>query len=110
VTDVLSGYFAWKREVITDLLPHIESRGFSIEMDMITKMEMLGYEVYSVPITYDIREGETKVQAVSDGLKIMFVLIVNMIWKPHIHSSRRTTILAKFKKPFNPIRQFLSFL
>lgn len=110
VTDVLSGYFAWKRKVIVDLIPHIESRGFSIEMDMITKMVLLDYQVYSVPITYDIREGETKVQAVSDGLKILFVLLANMIWKPNIHYSRRTIFLAKLKKPFTPVKKLLKQL
>ena len=108
VTDVLSGYFAWKREVVIDLLPHIESRGFSIEMDMITKMVMLDYEVYSVPITYDIRVGETKIESLKDGAKILFVLFVNTIWKPNIHYSRRTIFLAKIKQPFKALKNIFA--
>jgi dolichol-phosphate hexosyltransferase len=105
ITDVLSGYFAWKKKVVDDLLPHIESRGFSIEVDMITKMKMLGYEMCSVPITYDVRVGETKIQAIEDGLKILGVLFLNMIWKPDIRGSRRTIFLANLKKPFLYVKQ-----
>src|SRR5262249_42017426 len=42
VTDVLTGYFAWKRDVLEELRPHLESDGFAIEMEMITKMARLG--------------------------------------------------------------------
>lgn len=100
VTDVLSGYFAWRKEVVDHLIPHIESRGFSIEVDMITKISLLGYEMYSVPITYDVREGESKISAFNDGMKILGVLILNMIWRPHITASRRTIFIGAIKRPF----------
>lgn len=82
VTDVLSGYFAWKREVIEQLNPHLDSEGFEIEMEMITKMKKLGFEVYSVPITYDVRDGQTKIDAIRDGLKILSVFFKNLMWSP----------------------------
>jgi glycosyltransferase involved in cell wall biosynthesis len=81
-TDVLSGYFAWKKEVIDKLVPHLESDGFSIEMEMLTKIVKLGYRIYSVPITYRARIGESKIAAVSDGFKILFVFSQNLFWKP----------------------------
>lgn len=99
VTDVLSGFFAWRREVTDSLTDHIESRGFSIEMDMITKSVKLGYSLCSVPITYDIREGESKVQALEDGLRIMAVLVLNFIWVPHIDLSKRTRLVGMVKAP-----------
>ena len=80
ITDVLSGYFAWKKEVVDELRKHIKSNGFAIEMEMITKIVKLGYEVYSVPITYDVREGETKLKIFSDGSKILFMFFRNLIW------------------------------
>src|SRR3990167_5699833 len=43
ITDVLSGYFAWKKDVIDELKPHLKSDGFAIEMEMITKIVKLGY-------------------------------------------------------------------
>lgn len=82
ITDVLSGYFAWKKEVIDKLLPHLESEGFEIEMEMITKMQKLGFNVYSVPITYDERSGQTKIEAVKDGIKILSIFFKNLTWSP----------------------------
>ncbi|HEX8965190.1 MAG TPA: glycosyltransferase family 2 protein [Patescibacteria group bacterium] len=82
ITDVLSGYFAWKKEVLDILIPHLISEGFEIEMEMLTKMEKLGFEVYSVPITYDQREGHTKIEALKDGLRILKVFFRNLLWTP----------------------------
>lgn len=62
ITDVLSGYFAWRRDVIVDMRDHLKSDGFSIEMEMIAKLIKLHYSIYSVPITYNVREGETKLE------------------------------------------------
>lgn len=82
ITDVLSGYFAWKKEVLDKLGPHLESQGFEIEMEMITKMVRLGYEIYSVPITYDKREGNTKLESLKDGVRILSMFVKNLFWKP----------------------------
>jgi len=81
-TDVLSGYFAWKRKKLMNLTPHLNAEGFGIEMDMITKMKKLGFEIYSVPVTYDQREGESKIDALKDGLMITWVFLKNLTWKP----------------------------
>lgn len=90
-TDVLSGFFAWKKEVIDKLTPYLESEGFEIEMEMITKMTKLGFEMYSVPITYDLREGETKIQALKDGLRILTVFVKNLTWSPK--KRQRTSVV-----------------
>jgi glycosyltransferase involved in cell wall biosynthesis len=82
VTDVLSGYFAWKREALEDLAPHITSAGFTLEMEMVTKMLKLGHEVYSVPITYDRRDGYSKIETFKDGIKILNQLFSNIFWSP----------------------------
>lgn len=82
VTDVLTGYFAWKRDVIDDLHLHLESNGFAIEMEMITKMSRLGEEIYSVPISYDSREGASNLRPIYDGTRILMMLIKNLFWKP----------------------------
>jgi len=83
ITDVLSGYFAWKKDVLDRLMPHLESEGFEIEMEMITKMQKLGFEVYSVPITYDERIGHTKIEAIKDGIRILTMLFKNLQWTPN---------------------------
>jgi dolichol-phosphate mannosyltransferase len=89
ITDVLSGYFAWRRDVIVEMRDHLKSDGFSIEMEMISKLVKLNYSIYSVPITYNIREGETKIESIKDGLKILFTFYSNLFWYPSKESVAR---------------------
>lgn len=91
VTDVLSGYFAWRKDVVDALRPHLKSTGFSLEMEMITKMTKLGFSVYSVPITYDQREGQSKIEILQDGLKITQTLFENLYWSPKQKTTQRST-------------------
>lgn len=82
VTDVLSGFFAWKKKAVKDLHPHLTSSGFAIEMEMITKMVRLNHDITSVPITYDVRLGRSKVSSIADGLRILEMFIRNLSWSP----------------------------
>lgn len=82
VTDVLTGYFAWKKEVIDELHPHLLSQGFAIEMEMITKMARMGCDIYSVPISYHPRSGETNLRPIYDGYRILKMFLRNLPWKP----------------------------
>jgi dolichol-phosphate mannosyltransferase len=86
ITDVLSGYFAWRGDVIEEIKDHLKSDGFSIEMEMVSKLVQLGYSIYSVPITYNIREGETKLESIKDGFKILFTFFRNLSWSPRKES------------------------
>jgi dolichol-phosphate mannosyltransferase len=95
VTDVLTGYFAWKRESVEQLRPHIISSGFAIEMEMITKMARLGEEIYCVPISYDKREGESSLHPIYDGFRILGMLLRNLAWKPKKDSTKDTTVRSK---------------
>jgi len=81
VTDVCTGFFAWKRKVIIKLNGYIKSPGFAIEAEMITKMARLGHKIYSVPITYDPRHGESKIAPIGDGLRISWMLFKNIVWR-----------------------------
>lgn len=83
-TDTCTGFFAWKKEVVDELVPQIRSSGFAIEAEMITKMAKLGYKIYSVPITYDAREGYSKLSPIIDGIKITWMLCRNLAWKPSL--------------------------
>lgn len=89
VTDVLTGYFAWNREAVERLLPHLKSDGFAIEMEMITKMARLGEDIYSVPVTYHPRIGETNLNPISDGIRILWMFAKNLRWKPFAEDPRR---------------------
>jgi dolichol-phosphate mannosyltransferase len=81
-TDTCTGYFAWKKKVVDELASHIKANGFAIEVEMITKMAKLGYKIYSVPITYDRREGHSKLSPILDGIKITWTLVKNLMWRP----------------------------
>jgi len=82
VTDVLTGYFAWKREALEKLHPHLTSEGFAIEMEMVTKMARLGEEIYCVPITYNPRIGRSHLRPFYDGSRILWMLTKNLFWSP----------------------------
>jgi dolichol-phosphate mannosyltransferase len=81
VTDVLSGYFAWKREVIDELAPHLRAHGFAIEMEMITKMSRMNLRVYSVPISYHQRRGISNLRPFHDGFQILQTFGKNLKWR-----------------------------
>ena len=85
VTDVLTGYFAWKKEALDKLYPHLVSDGFAIEMEMVTKMAKLKMDITSVPISYKERAGDSNLQPVQDGWRILKMLTKNLRWKPQQH-------------------------
>jgi dolichol-phosphate mannosyltransferase len=80
-TDALSGYFAWSRDSLERLRPHVESAGFALEIEMITKMARLGETVYSVPISYNARAGDSNLRPFYDGSRILWMLIRNIFWR-----------------------------
>jgi glycosyltransferase involved in cell wall biosynthesis len=82
ITDVLTGYFAWKREALERMRPHLVSDGFAIEMEMVTKMARLGEEIYAVPISYHPRRGVTNLRPIYDGTRILWMFFKNLYWKP----------------------------
>lgn len=103
VTDVLTGYFAWTRETIEHLRPHLVSKGFAIEMEMITKMAHLGADIYCVPITYNPRLGESTLRPIYDGARILWMFAKNLFWKPTHGSgfSPQTIRSYKIRTPMN---------
>ena len=89
VTDVLTGYYAWKKEALFKLRPHLQSEGFAIEMEMITKMAKLGEEIYSVPISYHPRQGETTLRPIYDGIRILWMFAKNLFWRESTNPRRK---------------------
>ena len=72
----------WKKHVVDNLVNHLESNGFSIEMEMITKMARMNYACYSVPISYNSRKGSSNLKPVKDGIAILHAWLKNLLWKP----------------------------
>jgi hypothetical protein len=91
VTDVCSGFFAWKRAVVDELLLYLESDGFSIEMEMITKMARMNYDCYSVPISYNPRNGKSNLRPIKDGISILHAWFRNLMWKPRNQYTEKLT-------------------
>jgi hypothetical protein len=58
------------------------SNGFAIEMEMITKMARMGCEIYSVPISYHPRSGQTNLRPLYDGYRILKMFFRNLSWRP----------------------------
>ncbi|HKX24642.1 MAG TPA: glycosyltransferase family 2 protein [Candidatus Saccharimonadales bacterium] len=88
VTDVLTGYYAWSIDAVKELRPHLQSTNFAIEMEMTTKMARLNQRLYSVPISYDSRQGDSSLHPVRDGARILRMFLSNLTWNPSLqHSS-----------------------
>ena len=87
VTDVLTGYYAWSIDAVKELRPHLTSTNFAIEMEMTTKMARLHHRMYSVPISYDARQGDSSLHPIRDGLRIMRMFLRNLTWKPSLQPS-----------------------
>jgi glycosyltransferase involved in cell wall biosynthesis len=98
VTDTLTGYFAWRREVIVELRQHLQSSGFAIEMEMITKMARFGHDIYSVPITYAPRLGESSLRPIHDGSRILREFFRQLQWRPR---PERFAFVSDSIYPFN---------
>lgn len=101
ITDTLTGFIAFKKEALDDLIPHMKSRDFTIEMEMITKLTKLGYSIYSVPITYDKRRGVSKLNSISDGLKIFFTFLKNLNWQPNTKAKKWSSHFVAVKHIYN---------
>ena len=101
VTDVLTGYFAWTRSAIVKLRPHLVSDGFAIEMEMITKLARLGEGIYSVPISYHTRSGQSSLRPLRDGIRILGMYFSNLRWSPTPERLRRIAFVSDSILPYH---------
>lgn len=67
--DILSGFRAVKRESFEDI--NLESDGFEIETELIIKSIKNNHKVKVVPTSYYPRKGDSKLNGVGDGIKII---------------------------------------
>ncbi len=73
ITDSQSGYRAFSKDFFYKINP--ESKGFEFESEMTIKAARHGYRVVEIPIAYRKRIGESKLNPISDGLRIFKTLI-----------------------------------
>ena len=89
VTDALSGYYAWKKDVVESLVPYLDAAGFALEMEMITKMARMKFEMYSMPISYRKRLSGTGIHPL-DSIPILQMFFKNLRWSPRATETVRT--------------------
>ena len=58
LTDVYTGYKAFRREVIREILPHLYSDSFEIEAELTARVAQGKWRIYEVPISYHGRTYE----------------------------------------------------
>jgi len=75
VTDVCTGYWGFKTEVIEYLLENgLESEGFELEVEMFVKISRGNYRIKEQPIVYKRRQDVSKLHSIKDGWKIFKTL------------------------------------
>ena len=79
ITYSQSGFRAIKRKVLNSIMPLTEKK-FAFSMDILTKAIKNGFRVKEVPITIMPRpHGNSRVNVLKDGIRIVWVLINNII-------------------------------
>ena len=97
MTDVETGYKAFRGDIIRNMV--IASRGFGFEIEATAKVAKLGCAIYEAPISYYGRTYEEgKKVGLKDGIAaIWFILRFNLFWS--LRASFRQ--LPELRKPLN---------
>lgn len=75
VSDVCTGYWAFKKEVIDCILEDgIDSSGFELEVELFIKINNNDFRIIETPINYKSRSDSPKLNSISDGWKIFKTL------------------------------------
>ncbi|MGI6465069.1 MAG: glycosyltransferase family 2 protein [Methanobacterium sp.] len=71
VSDVCTGYWAFKKQVIDYLLAEgIDSDGFDLEVEMFSKIAEKKFRILEIPISYKNRLDSPKLNSFNDGILI----------------------------------------
>ena len=101
VSDVCTGYWAFKKKVIDYLLKEgINSDGFELEAEMFSIISKKGFKVLETPINYGTRIDSPKLNSINDGWKIFKTLLLCKL-QPSFKKSNYYTInmlYDRFKK------------
>ena len=77
VSDVCTGYWAFKKSAIDHLLQEgIDSDGFDLEVEMFSKISNNNLRVKEIPILYKKRQDSPKLNSLNDGVKILKRMII----------------------------------
>ncbi|MGO9387059.1 MAG: glycosyltransferase family 2 protein [Methanobacterium sp.] len=77
VSDVCTGYWAFKKNVIDQFLSEgINSDGFDLEVEMFSKISKNNFRVLEIPILYKKRSDSPKLNSINDGTKILKRMLI----------------------------------
>jgi glycosyltransferase involved in cell wall biosynthesis len=77
VRDHQCGVKAFKREVLSEILPAIKSNNFFWDTELLVNAKRRGYRILEVPIIWKERtEGKSKVSIMKDGMKMAKSLMI----------------------------------
>ncbi|MEA1870209.1 MAG: glycosyltransferase family 2 protein [Euryarchaeota archaeon] len=71
--DNLSGFRGITRDAISQM--KLESDGFGIETEITAKSVRLGLRIRKIPITYSVREGDSKFNPIRDGIAVVCAMV-----------------------------------
>lgn len=71
--DTQSGFRAFKAEILSKLI--FKNPGMPLASEMIVEAKNANYRIMQVPVTYEPRQGKTKLRPMRDGLLILGTLI-----------------------------------
>jgi dolichol-phosphate mannosyltransferase len=71
--DNLSGFRGIARDAISRM--KLESDGFGIETEITAKSVRLGLRIRKIPITYSVREGDSKFNPIRDGIAVVCAMV-----------------------------------
>ncbi len=71
IVDSQSGLRIMSKDVADFLVKTLKSRNFEIETEMIVKAAKVGYKIGETPINYYKRDGDTKLDPLIDGFRIL---------------------------------------
>jgi glycosyltransferase involved in cell wall biosynthesis len=74
VSDVCTGYWAFKKDVVT-FLKDIDAVGFDLEVSMLVRAFHAGFSVAEVPVTYRPRKGKAKLHPLKGGISIVGAVV-----------------------------------
>lgn len=80
IKDYQCGFKAYKREVLTKVLPYIHETGWNWDTEVLVKSQWLGFKVREIPAKVaDIYQRQSKVHVFSDSLRMLSGLY--RIWR-----------------------------
>jgi len=79
ISDICTGYWAFKRRTIEKILPKLNSIHFEIEAEMYAACCRTNLRFSEIPISYKCRIGDAKLGSISDGARIIRKIIARRL-------------------------------